>query len=389
VLRNRSRILDAALAVAADRGWADMSLLAIAKGAGLSFRPVQARFPAKDDAASALWLERVNTPFQQALAELLDSAGLLGTSAERPRFASALHALAKPAPDLHAAIELLIVSLFEPGVNEAVQASLGSCVRDWVTPERGRTSKSLAARRAYALNVGVGMVMASRRPGIEDLDLEPRVDQLMRALASDRKPIALPKARLPFVGIRIPFDTGDPVHDALLQATIDLVSEVGFDAATTARIARRAEVSEGAIFMRYESKLGMFIDATARQQQFGWQANADFQHLLDEEYGTPLAEAIMIRELMRPEVGPERVLSAEQLRVSWHSPVLLRRLGEQFTSFVEQTRAQNPTWPQAVNHADAHLGYAAGLGVTLLPWLAPDCWSLPFDVATVALYAEP
>lgn len=62
-----------------------------------------------------------------------------------------------------------------------------------------------------------------------------------------------------------------PLHftdDALLQAAYDVFKEHGMEA-TTAEIARRAGASEGTLFKRFQSKLGLFHALLERTNELG------------------------------------------------------------------------------------------------------------------------
>jgi AcrR family transcriptional regulator len=108
--------------------------------------------------------------------------------------------------------------------------------------------------------------------------------------------------------------TGNRDHDAILDATLALVGSIGYEATTTARIARLAEVNENAVFALYRTKLELFMDATLRQWQAGLRFKDAFASGIAARYGVGIAEATLFREAQRG--GRERVrsLSLEQLR---------------------------------------------------------------------------
>ena len=54
-------------------------------------------------------------------------------------------------------------------------------------------------------------------------------------------------------------DRPAPTRDRILRAAMELVSEDGFRAATTAAIARRAGVAEGTLYRHFDSKDGLFV----------------------------------------------------------------------------------------------------------------------------------
>jgi AcrR family transcriptional regulator len=198
----------------------------------------------------------------------------------------------------------------------------------------------------------------------------------------------LPSAHLQHVEDDVPFGTGDPIQDALLTSVLRLVGTSGYEGASTARIARDAGFAEANIFLRYKSKLELFVDASVRHQALGFPANAQFQQGLEEQYGAGVTEAVMLREILRPEFAHQRSVTVEELRVSWHDAGLLGRQEETFASFVAQQGEANPDWTVVTSQARVHMGLATGFGVMLLGIVAPEAGSLPFDVVTIPLLGQ-
>ena len=54
---------------------------------------------------------------------------------------------------------------------------------------------------------------------------------------------------------------GDPLSNDLINATMDVIAKSGVEQSTLSRISRRAGVTTGAIYSRYESKIELVIDA--------------------------------------------------------------------------------------------------------------------------------
>ena len=385
VLRNDALILDAALDAAAQDGWPGLALTAVARRTGLSQRPVANRFADRSELAAAVWRERAAPVLLTALEHALSTAGLIPGEASAAGFQTAMAHLARPDKALLAALELLIMSGFDPTLAAEVQQGVAAEVLGWCTPQRGRPTRAQAARRAYLLIVALGLVAVARRPGSEQVDLTEEFDSLFTALQADANPQPLPKAYPQHLADDIPFNTGDPIHDALLTSVLRLVGTSGYDGATTARIARDAKVAEANIFLRHASKLDLFIDASARQHALGFPANAEFQQRLEEQHGEGITEAVMIREILRPEFSHQRAVYGEELRVSWHDEGLLHKQEEQFQAFVEQQSAANPDWHPTLSAARVHMGLATGYGAGLLGILVPEAGSLPFDVVTIPL----
>lgn len=381
MLRNSERILSAAVLAAAADGWAGLAPTAVARLCGMSQRAVQSRYPHRPDLGAAVWTERSGPALRQALDGALAAAGLLDGEPSQDDFREAMGRLSRPSNELRAAVELLIISMFEPVVRDAVRDDIAHDATDWCTPRRGQVPRALAARRAYLIMVSLGLLAAGRRQSVSRLNLTGEFDHLFTALQDPASPGSLPTARPEHV-TTLAFDTGDPILDALLVATLDQVGELGFDGATSMAIAGAAGVSETTIFLRYPTKLAMFVDAAARQQAIAFRANEEFTERVASRHGRAVAEAVTIREFLHPDLARPRAIYAEELRVSWHDEELRQRQEAELEGFVEEMRLEHPEWSTAETPARFHMAYATGLGYALLPLVAPEAWSLPFDVIT-------
>lgn len=380
-VRRTDRALGAAsVRVAAECGWGDFTFARVAREAGTSRRPLQDRYSGRAQLAAATWAETVEPTLRGLIVEFLASAGLLHADADRERFVAVLDALAHPSAEVQAAVELLIVAQFEPELGAAVRSTLGREISHWCGPREGDLARDEAARRAFMLSVALGLVLVARRPGIDRIDVEYVADVLLRILATPASPSPLPEVEAPHVRDPIAFDTDDEVKDRLLQATLDEVGERGYDAATVDAIAHRAGSSQGALFARYPSKVELFLDAVQRHSAAALRANEACMRRLADSHGRGIAEAVMIRESMRPGRDRLRVIALEELRTGWHEPVVREAVAREYEAFVAESHATKPGFTVA----EAHVGFAIGGGTLLLSILYPDAWLLPYDVVTVA-----
>jgi len=379
--RRTDRALCAAsIVVAAEEGWGDFTFAEVARHAGTSRRPLQDRFAGRSQLAAATWRESAEPALRGLMVEFLASAGLLHSDPDPERFAAVLDELAHPSLELQAAVEFLIVGQFDVDLKLAVLSTLGAEVSIWCGPRQGELTREEAARRAFMLSVALGLVLVARRPGVERIDVDHVADVLLRTLASPAPSSPLPEMDSPHFYDPVPFNTGDDVRDRLLQATVDIVGERGYDAATVDAIAHRAESSEGALFARYPTKVALYLDASQRQAAYGLRANEACMESVATTHGRGIAEAAMIREFMRPGREHLRIFALEQMRTGWHDPVLREAILREYTAFVAEAHATKPGF----NLAEAHVGFAVGGGTLLLCVLYPDAWLLPYDVVTVA-----
>ena len=322
----------------------------IAREAGTSRRPLQDRYAGRSQRAASTWTESAEPVLRGLLLELLASAGLLETAPDDERFADVLDALVHPVEEVRAAVEFLIVAQFDEELGGAVDQTLGRQITRWCTPTSGALTREDAARRAFLLSAALGLVLVACRPGVDAIDAP------------------------------VPFDTGDPVRDRLLQATLDEVGTRGYDAATVDAIAQAAQSSQGALFARYPTKVALFLDASRRQAAFALRANEEWMSRIEEDWGHGVAEAAFIRESQRPGRHHLRVITLEQMRTGWHEPAVREALAREYAAFIAESHATKPGF----NVSESHAGLAIGGGTLLLCILYPDAWLLPYDVVTVA-----
>lgn len=382
VQENDARIVQAAGAICARDGWLSLSPLRVASESGLSRTAVQARYQDDVDLAVAVWQQYALAPVTTVLHGTLAAAELL-TTADAPRTLDrALASLTANDPRLRAAAELLVLAHFQPRLAAAVDASLGQVVRDWLTP----SGDAPVGQRAYLLSLSLGLLLTARRRGATRLDWTPIADRLHAGLHTPTADQTLPRIRAPHLGHDLDFGTGDQDLEALLNATLHEVGERGFDGATTKGIARSAGVTEGFLFGRYASKLALFLDVTERQQALAYAANEAFTDALATRCPPGVAEAVTIREHQRPDFARERALMMEQWRIGWHVPDVAKAQERELAAIFTAIDTAHPG-RFGQDAALKHYAHAHGLGVALLPLLAPGAWKLPYWRATVPLSA--
>jgi len=103
---------------------------------------------------------------------------------------------------------------------------------------------------------------------------------------------------------------GTPTRERLLKAAIDSCVEFGYEGATLADIARRAEVSTPAIYSHFDGKAALLVEAS--------------KHALDTISRTRLPGEAGVREIarywLRSDVAPTRILVAELHRAAIRQP---------------------------------------------------------------------
>jgi len=378
-LRNNEALLDATVEIAATDGWAALSFLAVSERAGLSRRTLQSRFGDPSHLMAAAWTERAWPAFHDLFERSLLTAGLLDGDADAQALGEILNEAARPGQVLLAGSELMLVAQFDVPMKTALLQTLGDALQQWCVPNGRRVTRTLAAQRAYILGATLGLVLFGRRPGIESYDMAVEARHIVPVLAAPTKPARLPNSRMPHLDRDVPFSTGDSTTDALLQSALDLVGTNGFDGTRTEAIARRAGVSEGALFARYSSKLELFRDAITQQVAIAVRANTEANGAIRATHGWGIADAVMFREFMRPNRAHLRAITLEGIRVSWHYPDVMQATMSELDEFLAQAMEADPSR----RATEYHFGYAQGTGILVLPLALESIYQLPYDVVSV------
>ncbi len=387
VVRNDSRILDAAFATACDEGWRGVTFSSVARRAGLSRRPVQERFETTSALMAATWTERAYPLLLSLTETALATSGTLGTSLDESAFLHLMETIALPTPTRTGAMELLLVAQFEPELREAVDRTLGQRLRQLLDPTV--LDGTLAARRSYVLSLALGLILNSQRPGVERFDISDEVRRIGRALTDPAPVSPLPDRRAEHMDHPPAISTGDPIRDALLTAVLNEVGDHGFDGTSVARIVRAAQSSQGAMFARFPSKLALFIEATHRHDAMNLRLNEQFMQSIAAEASLGIAEAVYIREVQRPERAHPLALVLEQLRLSWHDADLMAARTSAQDAFdreyVQAHLGDAPDRSVQDLQGAAHVGNAIGYGIGIPSLFVPWAYELPHQVVTVAL----
>ncbi len=357
-------------------GLSSLSFRSVTRRAGLSPQALRSRYPDVSALIVGVWQERLSPALGEAVRRLVDVAEDPDSDLAKAELAEVTSSLMKPGSALQAASDLLVVSQFQPALQDAVEHSLGREVAKAIRPRTGKLSADVAARRAYLIIAGLGLLLGSRHPGSARLEMSSGLDPLLEALRSPGEPRALPEVPGDQFSASLEFDSGDPLGDAILTSTLEEVADRGYDRTTTARIAANAGCTEGAIFARYSSKLELFNEANRRQAEAGFELNQGYLDQLTAEHGDGVAETVYMREQQLPKLRYLRALHLESLRVTWYEPkVMEANAREVDAAFAKYQPQRSP--------AQRHLDYSMNLGVSALPLLDSRCWNLPYDVVVI------
>lgn len=378
------RLMDATCEVIFESGWDHLALTNVAEKASVTTRPLYDRFPDKTELAIACWRTRASAPLRDSVIHLLElTTDAPETAADPAKLMAAYDAFTRPTNRIVVATELLCATFFNDRLRAVITDDIGQWLRAWCLPSKD-VSAAQAAKSSYVVASGIGLVLGSRRTGMERVDVSGPAMDLVAALNQPSRPARLPRWTgehmvLPEV------NPADSAFDRLLAATLWVIGQVGYAEATLPRIVSAAGVSQGLLYGRFASKLEAFIAAIDDRQERGLLKNAEEAARLAREYGPGIADAVMWREFTRPETRSSRALWLEHVRVSWREPELRARTDAAEAIFANELMRAGGITDRAKGLAEIHWDLALGFGAYLLPEVLPGVAQLPFDVVTVPL----
>jgi AcrR family transcriptional regulator len=353
VERTDARILDAALAEASVVGLDGLTMLGVARRAGLTTGALYPRYEDVTELQVHLWQERSGP----AIAAFVDAA--VAEARSGPLVATAA-TIAAMDPLLLIGIEHLVVGARDPAVREVVGASItGWLARMGVDP-------GLEDPRSVTLVVAAALTLGAAATGLSGA--VPRVDWAvglslcltagLSASATDvEADLAGPRPSAADIAHIVDW-SGDPVQDAFLRAALEVIAEVGYHRTTVARLARHTTYSTQAVYLRHPTKADLFVDVIDRAV-FPTMAAIGDANLRAFESDDPVADlaAVATRHLA-PEWESWRRLRLE-------TQVAARHVEPIAAAFRLESEGSDRDWSQDTH---ALLGEAPAL-LRALPWV--------------------
>lgn len=240
-------VLDSVLAEAALGGVDQLGMVAVARRAGLTAGSVYARHENVAEMVVALWLERCAAPTLEVVAGAVDVAlgGHTGVDL--------VDAVVRRAPSHVVGVELISMARRHPELTEELVPALDSILR-W--SERDAVDK---ARIATVLGLTLGGLVHGGSSAPDATRWIPVFEHVRSATATQPATSTAPWNPVPGRPVRAV--TGEPLRDALLNAACSVIGKSGLAAATNSRISRRAGLTPGAVYTRYDAKDDLVIDA--------------------------------------------------------------------------------------------------------------------------------
>ena len=220
---------------------------AVARHAQLTTGALYSRYENVGELAAAVWTSRVRDEHHA----LLDSAISALVEGDRSSpLDRLLDELDSPSRNTLLALEFLATARRVDELEEIVLSD----VRDWLSDWRAGSRARDPLRRAqviFTLGVVWGAVL-HEIPSRRRLDWSYVTKSLRWSM--NQKHDAPTRPLVADVAGPVLADTGDAGQDTLIDSVASIVARVGFERATATRIARRAGVTAGSIYARYQTK---------------------------------------------------------------------------------------------------------------------------------------
>lgn len=248
--RNAERLLDSMIAETDRHGLDDLRSARVAKAAGLTTGALYSRFENADEMLIGMWQQRVAEPF---LAHVRDTVRY--AQGQLPAEHPVLTAVEEPGTILRLGAEFCVIASRNPTVGEVVVPAIRELLDDvGLAPGCDRVEGAVAL---VAASAAVGTALRSIVTGT-NADWATALRSLRTASTTVERVAFTPD----FVDVPPdPINTGNPVRDALLTSAKRVVASVGFHRATVSRIARRASLTQSAIYQLWPDKESMLDEA--------------------------------------------------------------------------------------------------------------------------------
>ena len=281
------RLLDAALDELAAVGIDRMGMIGVARRAGLTTGALYGRYENVQELAADVWRSRIRAPM---FALLNDAVDALVDGGDPKALIRVLEVLKEPSREVASGIELMVCARRIDEVEELIAPEVDRWMRQRRASARARDQRA-RAQVLFGVGAVAGMLLHGI-PGARLTNWEPVLANIATSFARAYEPSGsrFTPARLRAVRSK----AGDPHQDALIDAVAAITARVGFERATASRIARRANLTSGAIYARYDTKDDLLTDAVdvLLAQRFADDLT-DNAHLLDApDAGTGAASII-------------------------------------------------------------------------------------------------
>lgn len=252
---NDARILDAGIAEAHSVGLDRIALRAVVRRCNLTSGAIYGRYEDADDFIASVWSERLSSPLFDFLSNAM---GAMLAVEGAPSIESIAHTLANPPRTLAVGLEALVVGRRNDVLGDEVVDDFATWCEKWGLD--GKADPAARALHVVALSTVLGAaVYGFAEPKLDDWNL------VLAIMSAAIRQTPTTSSKPPAIGNELPNievspGTGEPLRDALITATANVIGRAGYERATVSRIGRRAKLTGGAVYTRYESKDDLIID---------------------------------------------------------------------------------------------------------------------------------
>jgi AcrR family transcriptional regulator len=377
---NDARIRDMAMTQLAVDGLEGLTLGNVARNLGMSHTAMSKRYGQLDDLLCDLWTNIAVAQIDTILGWIAGEVKRINDPKNDAKAASDATLFRKTKEKL-VTLELLALNPTRPKLREVVQQTFEQRLG-----ELAKNHSIQAAQTVFLFAMVIGILGELRSTSANREALAQVTTAVIDAMATPGEVIKLPRVDASHMR-RYDFNTGDIRRDQILMSCLRNVGRRGFVQTTTKSIAHDAGVSEGLIFSMFASKADIFFEATSLQSELGFQANLDFVVSLNEQYGTGVANAILIREWLSPDLGEFRAALLEETRITWHDVDLWRRIYKVKEDLLNKDRVpgKKPSMTP-FDKAVQMIALALPIGVYIVGEAFPAATELPFSVATLPVF---
>jgi AcrR family transcriptional regulator len=254
----RIELLDAAAAELRRVGYDAMALTTVAGNCGLATSAIYNRFPTKEALVDALLTERIE-PVLGAQTDA-EAVAFWSGSDEPPKLnfeqlgvVAELLLAARHTPSLHDSVYGFLRRRIAIAVQEREKAAARGEVRNGQDPR----VQVLMRAATWVGSYFFGLVSEPPKRGEKALNAYTRMAVMNLPFSTPLPPQTRIKARtapkIPSTGQ----DDQDKIYVALVDSAAEVFAEMGYEAAAVADIARRAQLTTGAIYNRFSGKAGL------------------------------------------------------------------------------------------------------------------------------------
>jgi AcrR family transcriptional regulator len=284
----------------------------VARRAGMTTGAVYSRYESVPEMAVDAWLSGVGVAHRHLLGSFV--SGL--AEGDDDALDDVVAALLDPPTELVAALELLSAAHRIDELEEVVAGDLRTWFEAWAAGPDGTDGRR--AQVAFVVAVAWGVVLyALAGVTVRRSDWEGGLQWLRRAMDHDPSVVG---EMVVLDEVDLVIDTGDPVRDRLLTATMEVTARVGMAHATASRIARRAGTSPATIYGGFDSKEDLVVE-TIRVVLDEVLPEAERSILASSQATRPLERVAQSYECyLRPSRRPWRLLRLEAHLNARHLP---------------------------------------------------------------------